>query len=148
MSLYADIIFKMERERNAKWHCYCWQGRIMEDNRKEQIEALEVLLEFNERLVKNMNIIVKELSGKRLDDTDKFLKSIVDAINWEIQVVNGTLEVINDGEERLDKEAFNKAVSALAEAIKAKDDAAMAAEFQNVIPVFEKLGEIAAKVVK
>ena len=104
----------------------------MEDNRKEQIEALEVLLEFNERLVKNMNIIVKELSGKRL----------------EIQVVNGTLEVINDGEERLDKEAFNKAVSALAEAIKAKDDAAMAAEFQNVIPVFEKLGEIAAKVVK
>ena len=109
----------------------------MEDNRKEQIEALEVLLEFNERLVKNMKIIVKELSGKRLDDTDKFLKSIVDAINWEIQVVNGTLEVINAGEERLDKEA-----------IKAKDDAAMAAEFQNVIPVFEKLGEIAAKVVK
>lgn len=44
----------------------------MEDNRKEQIEALEVLLEFNERLVKNMKIIVKELSGKRLDDTDKF----------------------------------------------------------------------------
>ena len=120
----------------------------MEDNRKEQIEALEVLLEFNERLVKNMKIIVKELSGKRLDDTDKFLKSIVDAINWEIQVVNGTLEVINAGEERLDKEAFNKAVSALAGAIKAKDDAAMAAEFQNVIPVFEKLGEIAAKVVK
>lgn len=148
MSLYADIIFKMLKERNAKWHRYCWQGRIMEDNRKEQIEALEVLLEFNERLVKNMKIIVKELSGKRLDDTDKFLKSIVDAINWEIQVVNGTLEVINDGEERLDKEAFNKAVSALAGAIKAKDDAAMAAEFQNVIPVFEKLGEIAAKVVK
>ena len=78
----------------------------MEDNRKEQIEALEVLLEFNERLVKNMKIIVKELSGKRLDDTDKFLKSIVDAINWEIQVVYGTLEVINAGEERLDKEAF------------------------------------------
>ena len=108
----------------------------MEDNRKEQIEALEVLLEFNERLVKNMHIIVKELSGKRLDDTDKFLKSIVDAINWEIQVVNGTMEVINDGEERLDKEAFNKAVSALA------------AEFENVIPVFENLGEIVAKVVK
>lgn len=80
----------------------------MEDNRKEQIEALEVLLEFNERLVKNMNIIVKELSGKRLDDTDKFLKSIVDAINWEIQVVNGTLEVINDGEERLDKKHLTR----------------------------------------
>ena len=71
----------------------------MEDARKEQLEALEVLAEFNDRLVKNMNIIVKELSGERLDDTDKFLKSIVDAINWEIQVVNGTMEALNDGKE-------------------------------------------------
>ena len=33
---------------------------IMEDNKKEKIEALQVLTEFNERLVKNMKIIVKE----------------------------------------------------------------------------------------
>ena len=49
----------------------------MEDNRAEQIEALQVLEEFNGRLVKNMEIIVKELSGERLDDTDQFLKGIV-----------------------------------------------------------------------
>lgn len=48
----------------------------MEDNRAEQIEALQVLEEFNGRLVKNMEIIVKELSGERLDDTDQFLKGI------------------------------------------------------------------------
>ena len=35
----------------------------MEENRLEQKEALQTLVEFNERLVKNMNIIVKELSG-------------------------------------------------------------------------------------
>lgn len=51
----------------------------MENKREEEIEALEVLVDFNERLIKNMTIIVKELSGKRLDDTDKFLRSIVDA---------------------------------------------------------------------
>ena len=50
----------------------------MENKREEEIEALEVLVDFNERLIKNMTIIVKELSGKRLDDTDKFLRSIVD----------------------------------------------------------------------
>lgn len=83
-------------------------GIIMEDNKKEQVEALEVLLEFNDRLVRNMNIIVKELSGERLDDTDKFLRSIIDAVNWEIQVVNGTMEVLNEGKERVNKEAFNE----------------------------------------
>lgn len=31
----------------------------MEDNRKEQMEALEVLTDFNGRLVKNMTIICK-----------------------------------------------------------------------------------------
>lgn len=103
----------------------------MEDARKEQLEALEVLTEFNERLVKNMNIIVKELSGERLDDTDKFLKSIVDAINWEIQVVNGTMEVLNDGKERVNKESFNAAVVALSQAIGENDDAKMAEEFKK-----------------
>lgn len=113
---------------------------IMEDNRKEQLEALEVLGEFNERLVKNMKIIVKELSGSRLDDTDKFLKSIINAINWEIQVVNGTLEVLNEGKGRLNKENFNTEVIALSKAINDNNDAEMAEEFERIIPVFEQLG--------
>ena len=39
-----------------------------------------------------MRIISKELSGARLDDTDIFLEGILKAINWEIQVLNGTVE--------------------------------------------------------
>lgn len=46
----------------------------MIENRAEQKEALETLLEFNERLLKNMRIISKELSGARLDDTDIFFE--------------------------------------------------------------------------
>ena len=113
----------------------------MEDNRAEQIEALQVLEEFNGRLVKNMEIIVKELSGERLDDTDQFLKGIVDAINWEMQV-------LNDGKVRVDKESFNADIVALSKAISAKDDAKMAEEFQRVIPVFKQLGESVNEVIK
>ena len=40
----------------------------MENNRNEQIEALEVLVDFNDRLVHNVRILIKELSGKRLPD--------------------------------------------------------------------------------
>lgn len=116
------------------------EDNIMEDNRKEQLEALEVLGEFNERLVKNMKIIAKELSGSRLDDTDKFLKSIIDAINWEIQVVNGTLDVLNEGKERLNKEDFNAAVISLSNAINDNNDTEMAEEFRKITPVFEQLG--------
>ena len=124
------------------------ETKIMEDNRKEQMEALETLTEFNDRLVNNMQIIVKELSGNRLEDTDKFLKSILDAINWEIQVVNGTMEVLNEGKERVDKETFNDAVVALSDAVKENDDAKMAEAFTAITPVFENLGKSAKEVIK
>lgn len=122
--------------------------KIMEDNRKEQTEALETLLKFNGRLINNMQIIVKELSGNRLEDTDKFLKLILDAMNWEIQVVNGTMEVLNAGKERVSKEVFNNAVIALSDAVKANDDTMMVKAFATIIPVFEKLGESVKEVIK
>lgn len=118
----------------------------MEDSRREQIEALEVLAEFNQRLVKNIKIVIKELSGNRLDDTEAFLKSILDAVNWEIEVVNGTLALLNEDAERIDKEAFNAGIVALGDAVAAKDDARMAAAFEELLPIFENLGTVAQEI--
>ena len=110
-------------------------------------EALETLIEFNQRLVKNMNIIVKELSGQRLDDTDKFLKSILDAINWEVQVMNGTMDLLNEAKERINKEEFNSKITELSTALKEKDDVKQAAAIQNLIPSFELLEAAAREVI-
>lgn len=118
----------------------------MEDNRAEQKEALEVLKEFNVRLLKNMNIVVKELSGERLDDTNKFLKGIIDAINWEVQVVNGTMEMLNEGKERINKEHFNEKILAFSDAIASKEDQKMADAVKALIPEFETLGKAAEEV--
>lgn len=120
----------------------------MEDIRQEQIEALEVLVEFNQRLVKNMGIVIKELSGARLDDTDKFIKGIVDAMNWEIEVMNGTMDLLNEGRVRVDKTGFNEKILALAAAINAGKDEEMAEAFREVLPYFEELGKAAAEVIQ
>lgn len=120
----------------------------MEDNRREQLEALEVLVEFNERLVKNVNILIKELSGARLEDTDQFIKGIVDAMNWEIAVFNGTKEVLDEGTISIDRDEFNKKAVAVGNAIVAKDDNSMVKAFEEILPFFEKLGEAASAAVK
>lgn len=120
----------------------------MEDNRQEQIEALEILKDFNEKLLHNLPILIKELLGERLDDTDKFLKGVMDAMNWEIGVMNGTLSLLNEGEERIDKEAFNQCVIAISDAYKAKDDRKLAEAIQAVQPYFEKLGMAARDVTR
>lgn len=111
----------------------------MENSRSEQMEALKTLEEFNGKLVGNMKSLVNELSGNRLDDTDKLLKTVIDSLNWEINVVNLTMEVLNDGETRVDKDDFNKSVSALSEAISSGDDNKMANQFREVIKIFENL---------
>ena len=119
----------------------------MEDSRAEKLEALETLVEFNEKVVKNIGILMKELSGQRLDDTDKFQDSIVNAVNWEIQVVNGTLDVLNEGKERIVKEIFNEKVLALGEAIKEKSDQKLVNAFEELRPELEKLGMAAKEVI-
>ncbi len=120
----------------------------MEDNRKEQLEALEVLVEFNERLVKNLKIVIKELSGARLEDTDKFIKGIIDAMNWEIGVMNGTMDLLNADRMRVDKDVFNQRIAAVGEAVASEEDAKLAEAFENVLPCFEELGAAAAEVVQ
>lgn len=119
----------------------------MEDNRTEQKEALETLAEFNERLLKNMGIVIKELSGERLDDTDKFLDSIISAINWEIEVMNGTMELLNEGSDRINKQRFNEKIIELGAGVKEKEDAKIAKALGELIPEFENLGSAAKEVI-
>lgn len=119
----------------------------MEDSRAEKLEALETLVEFNEKVVKNIGILIKELSGQRLDDTDKFQDSIVNAINWEIQVLNSTMDVLNEGKERINKEEFNDKIVSVGEAIAAKNDLELAKAFTEILPYFEKLGVAVAEVI-
>lgn len=121
--------------------------RVMEDNRREQIEALETLAEYNERILKNIPILVKELSGERLDDTNKFLESIINAINWEVEVINLTMDVLNEGKERVPKTVINEKIMALGEAINAKDDAKMAQAFADMLPELEGLSEAVKEVI-
>lgn len=119
----------------------------MDNNIKEKKEALETLIDFNQRLVKNMTIIVKELSGNPLDDTLEFLKGILDAMNWEIQVMNGTMDLLNNERERINKEAFNDKIIKLSEKVKEKDDEGIASAIQDLIPEFENLQNSAKEVV-
>ena len=119
----------------------------MENSREEQIEALKTLYEFNQRLLKNMRIVIKELSGERLDDTDNFVKGIIDAMNWEIEVMNGTISVLNENEVRIEKEEFNRKIIMFGEAVNAKNDYKMAEALKGLFPEFEKLENAVAKII-
>lgn len=119
----------------------------MENLKEQQLEALQVLKEYNQKLTKSVLLVVEELRGKRQEDTDEFLKKIIEGINWEIQIYNGTKELINADMVRVDKEEMNRHVVAFGEAVEAKEDAKIADSFEaDVLPLLTKLGDVAEEI--
>ncbi len=109
----------------------------------EQIEALEVYIEYNKKLMNSINMLLSELREQRKDDTDEFQKKIIEGLNWEIQILNGTLSLINQKEERINKNEVNQQVLKLGEALKTGEDKKIADSFEkDILPEFTKVEEI------
>ena len=121
----------------------------MSDNRKEQIEALHALLDYNPRLIHGMMAITTELEGERKPDTDEYLRSIINGMNWEIEIVNGTKEVIEEQEVEINRQEMNTIFMQFSDAYAKKDDYGMAVLFfQKIIPFFETFEQAAKNVVE
>lgn len=113
----------------------------MEDNRKEQVEALEALKDYNPKVCKALKEVIPEITGERKEDTQEYLEHIFKGINWELQVVNGTLEVLNEKEEQVSKEDLNDIVAQINEAYTSKDSGKLAQLLEEkMLPFIEKLG--------
>ncbi len=121
----------------------------MENNRKEQLEAVKVLADFQDKFIANTEILIEELTIAKKDDTDQLLKSVTDSVNWEIGVLNGTLSLINEDTERLSKEDINGAVTNLAEALRTQDDKKIAdALEQDLVPMLKKVRDAVTDISK
>lgn len=112
----------------------------MENEFKEEKEALETLKEYNVKVVKALEEIIPELKGEKKEDTDEYFQHILKGINWEIQVLNGTMKYMNRNEEIICKEDINNKILKLNEAINANDDAKIAAVVeQELFPFLSSL---------
>jgi len=118
----------------------------MEDLRAEQIEAVEALDSYNNKMINTIPTIVDELRGNAKPDTKDFLMQILNGMNWEIQVINGCLTYFNEDEVLIDKEAINEKVIGFNKVVESKDDVALADALENVmLPILKQLKEVIAK---
>lgn len=114
--------------------------------RQQQIEAVNDMIAYNKKLVKAVQEIIIELKGMQQPDTEDLLNQIVEGINWEIQVVNGSIEYINEDNEIINMIEFDKAVNNHNEAINSGKDEAIADSFQvNILPFLLKIGNVQIK---
>lgn len=115
----------------------------MENEFKEEIEALETLKQYNVKVVKALNEIIPELKGEKKEDTDEYLQHIFKGINWELQVLNGTMKYLNREKEVVSKDSANEMIIKLNEAVNDKNDEKIAGVLEeDLLPFLEKLNEI------
>lgn len=117
--------------------------------KEQQIEALKALLEYNTRLIKSVNLILIELKEERKDDTDEFQKKILDGINWEIEILNRTLSLINEEKEVMNKEEINNNIIKFGNKLKSKEDLKIAEGFENdILPILIQIEEVIPNIIK
>ncbi len=109
----------------------------MDETRQQQIEALKVAGPYCGKIITAINKIIGEYSGNRLPDTDKYLESILNGLNWIFGVYNGTKELINEKETIVDKDIVNKSVQMLNKANQDNDDALRVEALKGVLSFVE-----------
>lgn len=122
-------------------------GYIMEDIRKQQLEALEVGAEYIQKLIPAVKEILPELRGEEKEDTMDYLNQIIDGINFVIEIANATMPLINEKEEILNKDGIEEKVQLLNGALQARDNAKTAQALEEGILPFADIFYQVAKII-
>lgn len=118
----------------------------MDNIRKEQIEAVESLESYNNKILNAIPAIIEELRGVAKPDTKEFLDQILKGMEWEFHVLNGCLTYFNEDETLIDKEAVNDKVQEFNKVIESKDDRVLADALENImLPFFKELDSVIEK---
>ena len=94
-------------------------------------DVLKTLVDYSPRLIQGMQAVCTELCEERAADTDEFLRSVVDGMNWEIEVFNGLRERFMELGLSFDKDEMNSIILRFNDAYKSKDDIAIAKSFMD-----------------
>ena len=113
---------------------------IMEDNRKEQVEALEALKDYNPKICKALKEIIPELRGEKKEDTQEYIEHIFRGVNWELQVINGPMELLNEKEQQVSKDSLNEMIVQVNDAYTSKEGEKLAQIIETeLLPFVERL---------
>lgn len=92
----------------------------MDEMRKQQLEVLQDAVPYSERVLAAIDEAVEQLQNG-VNDAG-FIKQVIEAINWILEVYNGTKSLVNQDGTAVDEELAKNGVAALERAERFKDN--------------------------
>ena len=121
----------------------------MDDLKKLQYEALRDGSDYALRLVPAIREILPELRGEMRDDTEDFKNQIFEGINYIVEIVNGTISLINEKEVILNRDGIEEKMQQLIASVESNDNKKVAdALEEGILPFIEIFYQVAVIMLK
>lgn len=121
----------------------------MENFREQQVDALKAMFDYNLKLVPALEEVVLELRGAQKEDTKDYLNYILKGVNWVIQVINGTKDLINEKEKIVEKEKMNEIIANLNNSIKEENNIEVANIIETgILPFINSISKTVKEIIQ
>ncbi len=121
----------------------------MEEREQLQREVLKELIAYSDNLIPALQILIGELRTEGQEDTNTFLNDVINGINWEIEVFNQCMSLINEKGSYIDKKSMITAVKNLGDSLNGGDTLMVADCLEtDFLPFLNRLDLAAKQVVE
>lgn len=114
-----------------------------EATRQEKIEAIVGICQYDRKLIDALEDFADDLEAGKESLPSELLGTSMQGINWTVEVLNQTMDVFNEGEEKLEKQMINDALVAFNEAFNSNDTGKIVTAIRDsLLPCLERICEV------
>lgn len=111
--------------------------------REEKLESLEGICRYNRKLVEVVDALADDLEEGETDIHSEVFGKVMQGINWTVAVLQQMMDILEEKEKKLEKEAFNEALMAFDKAYREEDEVELVLVMKGkLIPALEQLCDV------
>lgn len=116
---------------------------MQETTREDKIEAIIGICKYDRKLIDALEFLAKGFKKGKEKMPSELLGTVMQGINWTVEVLNQVMDVLNEGEEQVDKQMINDALVAFNDAFNSGDEMQVAESIQSeLIPCLEQICDV------
>lgn len=111
-----------------------------ETTREDKIEAIIGICKYDRKLIDAIELLAEDFKTGREKLPSELLGTVMQGINWTVEVLNQVMDVLNEGEKKVDKQMINDALVAFNDAFTGGDEKKLSQTMTaSLIPCLEQI---------
>ncbi len=119
---------------------------MQETTREDKIEAIIGICRYDRKLIDALELLADDFRRGRETLPSELLGTVIQGINWTVEVLNQVMDVLNEGEEKIEKQMINDALVAFNDAFTSEDVEQIAQCIDaSLVPCLEQICQVGEK---